>query len=251
MFVCGDCSVVFLAAAVLGQCLDEEVEPEFYPVCAYGWDSLHFKLPGPERLCPWGVTGCTEKNPNPRADLLPFTFSWLSTGNSCARDNGLDNAGFFSFNQNNLVIYWSGLVVTKQEKYGHGCLDCEIGGREDSGSPSYPVSAFPGWLEWLSWSLLCQGAYSDTDSDRSSVIDSDKALAQYPPLCYLFFPFFSPWQLHMISLLWPPPSHWRLTLGVRSVTAICCTTLGNTACSDSALFSFQLLDERSRFTISL
>lgn len=60
------------------------------------------------------------------------------------------------------------------------------GQREDSLLFCYPVTKFPVWLGRLPWSLLCWDTYSDTDSDRSAVIDRGKTWPVSGSVFFLF-----------------------------------------------------------------
>lgn len=62
---------------------------------------------------------------------------------------------------------------------------------EDSLLFCYPVTEFPVRLGQLPWSLLCWDTYSDTDSDRSAVIDRDKTWPVSASVLFLFL-FSSP-----------------------------------------------------------
>lgn len=120
------------------------------------------------------------------------------------------------------------------------------GQRERSLLFCYPVTEFPVWLGRLPWSLLCWDTYSDTDSDRPAVIDSDKtwpvsgSVVFFVSLVSLVI-----YSLHMISLLCPTlSSHCEqrcVCVCVRSMTAICCTTSNITACWQHAPFFFCLI----------
>lgn len=162
-------------------------------VFVYCYKSWHTKTPsGP----PCGAQRAIPRNTklyNPATDLQPFPFSWLSSCNGCARDNGQIMSWFFSSTKTTWWFTDPALFSQTGEREYSQCVWTERRAqKEDSLSLCYPVTEFPVWLGQLPWSLLCWwDTYSDSDSDLSAVIDSDKTWPVSASVFSLFLLSFS------------------------------------------------------------